>query len=213
MKTRVYRLELTGMVFGRLTVVGQAQEKGTRGEVNWHCQCSCGNRIVARAANLRRGSTQSCGCFHREQVSTHGMTGLPTFKSWESMKQRCTNPNSPDYSNYGGRGISVCERWRNSFDAFLSDMGDRPKGKTLSRIDNDGNYEPSNCTWATVLEQQRNTRVTRKALWDGRLCTIYELAEISGIAPKIIGDRLYAGWSVEKTMTTPSRKRLIKQGD
>jgi hypothetical protein len=113
---------------------------------------------------------------------------------------------APDYDRYGGRGITVCKRWL-SFDAFLSDMGMRPKGTTLDRINNDGNYEPSNCRWATPSSQQRNKRNARTVMYEGRKQTIYELAKLSGLTPKLIGDRLYAGWDIERILSTERRKK------
>lgn len=199
-----HRLALEGWRFGRLVVL-EKSHKGGRGEIYWRCQCDCGSTLSTRAASLRTGRTQSCGCLHKERISTHHMTGLPTFKSWESMKQRCTNPASPDFHNYGGRGITVCDSWLHSFDSFLADMGERPKGMTLGRIDNEKGYEPSNCAWVTARDQQRNRRNTRKILHNGAVKTIYELAEQTGLSPKLIGDRLYAGWDVSKVFATARR--------
>lgn len=153
--------DLTGRRFGRLTVLARAANDSA-GRVVWSCRCDCGARHDVKALNLARGSTKSCGCYRREasaaKVTTHGMTRSPTFNSWMSMRQRCTNPNDPAWRYYGGQGIKVCARW-GSFDNFLADMGERPDGKTLDRWpDNAGNYEPGNCRWATAVEQNANRR-------------------------------------------------------
>lgn len=152
-----FRLELSGKVFGRWTVI-DFSHKNIRGEMYWNCICECGKQRPVSSNGLTRGKSVSCGCFHKERVTTHGMTKTKTFKSWESMKQRCTNEKSPDYHRYGARGISICERWVNSFENFLSDMGERPEGLTLDRIDVNGNYEPTNCKWSTLSEQNKNQR-------------------------------------------------------
>jgi hypothetical protein len=151
------RADLSGKAFGRWVVIDYSH-KNTRGEIYWNCVCECGSKKPVTAGSLRKGTSVSCGCLHKEAVTTHGMTGTKTFKSWDSMKQRCMNPKSPDYHRYGARGIAVCERWINSFDNFLLDMGLRPDKKTLDRIDVNGNYEPSNCKWSTYSEQNKNQR-------------------------------------------------------
>lgn len=162
-RTRAPTLELGGLQFGRWTVVRPRLRRGPLGEVYWLCLCECGRKRYVKAASLQSGRSQSCGCLHREVVATHGMTGTLTFKSWESVKQRCLNPNAPDYPRYGGRGIKVCMRWQNSFENFLADMGERPsRDHSLDRIDTDGDYDPSNCRWATRSEQQSNKRPYRK---------------------------------------------------
>lgn len=200
-----FKLDLTGKKFGRWNVISLSHQN-QKGLPYWKCVCDCGVKRVVRGVSLTCGESKSCGCYHKERVSTHNMTGLPTFKSWDSMKQRCTNANSPDYPKYGGRGITVCDRWLNSFDNFLEDMGQRPKSRTLDRKDNNGNYEPDNCRWATVAEQLSNRRNTVKTLYNDTMYTIRELSEISGLKEKIIRDRLYADWPIEKIMVTPSRK-------
>ena len=203
---RVHSLDLTGSKFGRLDVIAKAQVKGPRGEIYWVCKCNCGNTKNVRANQLTRGVTKSCGCLHRESVTHHGMTGLPTFRSWESMKQRCLNPKDPNYHHYGGRGIQVCERWVNSFDSFLADMGQRTSGTTLDRIDVNGNYEPSNCRWATSKVQNNNQRVTKRYAFNGKEMTTAEISEATGVQQRLIVDRLRAGWSLEEALSKPNRK-------
>lgn len=158
---QIHRLDLTGKKFGKLKVL-QRSGLTPRGEVLWECLCACGMICEVRAGHLRRGNSKSCGCGQLKSVTSHGMTGTPTFRSWESMKQRCLNPNAPDFKRYGGRGIKIHPGWVHSFETFLKDMGLRPIGKTLDRIDNGGNYTPKNCQWSTPEEQARNRRHPRK---------------------------------------------------
>ena len=138
---------------------------------------------------------------------THGYTGTRTFKSWDSMKQRCFNPNSKDYASYGGRGVTVCADWINDFPRFLSDMGERPEGCSLDRIDNNGNYEPSNCRWADAVEQQRNTRVSKRLTVGGVTKPLIEWASDVGVRYSTLLKRINAGWTPEKIVGQPSRKR------
>lgn len=158
-------IDRTGAVFGRLTVIRRAPNRGRH--VYWVCLCACGTVVEVKGDHLKSGATSSCGCFKVERTvatkTTHGHARAttvgqsPTYQSWSSMIQRCTNPKKAKWPYYGGRGITVCDRWH-TFVNFLVDMGEKPEGLTLDCIDNDGNYEPGNVRWATPTEQARNRR-------------------------------------------------------
>lgn len=158
-------IDMTGRTVGRLTVLGRVANSPS-GAVRWLCRCLCGNTSVAMGAALRSRHTASCGCIQREAVTKHGHAAINSteYRSWRSMKDRCLNPSCPKYHLYGGRGVTVCERWVESFETFLDDMGPKPgPGYSIDRIDSDGNYEPGNCRWATYLEQRHNRRDYRRA--------------------------------------------------
>ncbi len=147
------RIDMTGHRFNLLMVLKQAPHVGQ--QTRWLCRCDCGALVTVRSNNLRSGNTGSCGC--RERF-THGHSRSRTYQSWAAMIQRCTNPRNLNWRHYGGRGIAICQRWRESFASFLADMGERPRGGTLDRRNTNGNYEPENCRWSSRSEQQANKR-------------------------------------------------------
>jgi hypothetical protein len=203
------RLDLAGQRYGRWLVL-RFHHVDPSGNKYWECECECGTVKPVTANSLRQGTSQSCGCLPSRRLAgslngnyRHGYSmescRTPTYISWCGMIQRCTNPRNPRWMDYGGRGITVCERWR-SFENFLADMGERPSGLTLDRRDNDGNYEPGNCHWATQSEQVRNQR--RNNTWRTRLSAakilkVRDLHDeglgISAIADEVGFERHYVG--------------------
>ena len=179
------KIDVIGQRFGRL--VALSDDAPARGRRRVLCICDCGVRKTVDPRDLRRGHATSCGCAQKERVgeicrarSTHGMTKTVEHDTWQKMLGRCRNRNNPKFKDYGGRGITVCDRWL-QFEAFLSDMGLRPTGATLDRIDVNGNYEPDNCRWATKIEQARNKRKHRFVELGGRHMPLSEACEIAGI--------------------------------
>lgn len=149
-------------IYGRLTVLAESEPTDSQRRRRVLARCECGVEKTYRLEHLKTGATVSCGC-HRRMVSstqalTHGMTHEPIYQVWSAMKERCGNPRNKSYADYGGRGIRVCEPWLASFETFLADMGERPVGTSIDRIDNEGNYEPGNCRWATASQQRMNRR-------------------------------------------------------
>lgn len=147
--------DLTGQIFGRLTVIGR-DPNGKRGRF-WICRCECGKEALVRVDHLLSGATRSCGCLRQERNSTHGKSKTPEYRAWLNMKKRCYYQKDGMYHRYGGRGIRVCDRWLNSFDAFYEDMGPKPsEHHSIDRIDPKKNYTPENCRWASRTTQSRN---------------------------------------------------------
>ena len=211
------RKDLVGARYGRLVVLSSLPAKG--GHYSWLCRCDCGVEKPIRAEHLLNGKSQSCGCRQREDVAqwarTHGhcvgrnegKQVSPEYTTYYSMIWRCYDKKQKYYKNYGGRGIKVCARWRKSFENFFEDMGPRPPGTTLNRIDNDGDYTPKNCNWATREEQMRNSRSVRFIEYAGERRNVSAWAEKLGIPRGIIYRRLWDGWTEKRALSTPYEPR------
>lgn len=187
-------------IYGRLSVI-KLDSTDKQYRKHWLCKCNCGNEVVVREDSLKIGKTKSCGCLQKESYKTnnlkHGMAYTRTYRIWRNMVQRCTNPNLSDSYKYFGRGITVCDKWL-KFENFLADMGVPEDHLSLERIDNDGNYDPSNCRWATSKEQARNTVTNRLVTYQGHTKCISEWSEITGIDKGTLIYRLNQGKSLEE---------------
>lgn len=191
-------IDLTGKRFGRWTVIGRAPVRYGMQAI-WFCVCECGSKRELQSQHLRGGRTTSCGCYNRERENRkkHGQSGTAEHRIWIAMKQRCCNPSAADYENYGARGISVCVRWRDSFEDFIADMGRRPSPKhSIERLKNDGGYSPENCCWALAARQHRNTRRTRLLTWNGETKCLRDWARQYKIPERTVARRLDTGRSV-----------------
>lgn len=198
---------MIGAIFGRLTVVADAGIVSSRKRA-WRCRCSCGRERIVRANNLRSGGSKSCGSCeksdHPRRKRPRWHSARPEYRAWRSMINRCTRTSQKDYPAYGGRGIRVCDRWMHSFAAFMEDMGERPDGMSLDRIDNDGNYEPHNCRWATAEQQMNNRRANHVLTLDGDTMTMAQWARRIGISRSLMAWRIEA-WGSERALRTPPR--------
>lgn len=209
-------MSLVGQRFGRLVVIDIA---GRVNGVLWNCLCDCGNRPVCRTGHLRAGNIVSCGCARLEAARdrakqgrprrTHGLSHTRLAFAYDNMMKRCYRPQSRSYGDYGARGIRVCDEWRADRAAFFSwalANGYAPDLQ-IERIDNDGNYEPGNCRWATAVEQANNTRKNRFLEFAGRRMTTAQWAREIGVAPQVLQHRLSRGWSIERVLTQSLRVR------
>lgn len=196
-------IDLTGQRFGRLTVLSRGERNKHR-QLRWVCKCDCGKTCTTLGMTLRKGETQSCGCLHREVIGqinrSHGMTRTPIYAIWHSMMQRCYDPNSHAYSRYGGRGIIVAEAWHD-FEAFYQDMGDKPQGKSLERLNNDGHYSADNVIWADWKQQANNRRSNVVLEFQGRKQTMQQWSDEMDLKIGTVWARLHRGWSVDRALT------------
>jgi hypothetical protein len=205
-------LDIAGKKFGRLLALSVIHQKG---KVKWKCLCDCGKEHIAKGSSLINGDIKSCGCYNKEvtyaRTVTHGMTRTAEYRTWSGIIQRATYTNKPYSKRYADRGITVCDSWRHSFEQFYKDMGARPSPEySIDRINNDGNYEPSNCRWATRIEQCNNRSNSVFAEINGERKTITEWARIKNIRASIIYRRINRGWSpIEAIMLPPKRRRDI----
>lgn len=210
------RLDLVGEKFGRLLVLERAKdhiEPSGRHRTMWKCICSCGSECVTQQSCLRNGSTKSCGCLHDElcknRATKHGKHGTRLYKTWRNMVTRCYNANNQRYKDYGGRGITICEEWKHDFQAFYdwSIANGYSDNLTIERIDNNGNYEPSNCTWITKKEQNNNKRSNHLITYNGKTQNMRLWADELGIKYQVLNCRINKRcWNIEKAFTQPVKR-------
>lgn len=207
-------IDLTGQRFGRWTVLEKHHSEPSRGWF-WLCRCSCEDKTekVVRGSILKNGDSQSCECLKRETTAninkSHGMTGTPTYQSWQNMKKRCYNENDEAYINYGSRGIKVCDRWLDSFENFLADMGVMPEGHTIERVDNNGIYEPTNCIWLIRAEQNKNKTTSLWIEYNGETKIQEDWARQYNISSSALNYRLKLGMSFEEAINKEVSERTV----
>lgn len=200
-------LDLVGKKFNRLLVLKKAFRKNQK--VMWECKCDCGNITYVNTFYLTGNKVRSCGCLHKEQLiernTTHNQRHTKLYETWKKMKDRCANPNATQYNNYGGRGITVCDEWKNDFQPFYNWAMDNgyQEGLTIDRIDNDGNYCPQNCRWISLKEQQRNKSSNRVIFYKGEKHCLSEWCELLNLKYSTISGRLRKNWSIEQAFETP----------
>lgn len=210
-------IDLTGQKFGRLFIL-RKNGVAKNGHTLFLCMCDCGKEKTILGISLRSGKTKSCGCIRQETLVAMNLSRIKhghlinnrttkVYQTWNSLIQRCTNPKNPSYTTHGGRNISVCSRWK-KFENFLEDMGEPPTDKhQIDRIDNNGNYCKLNCRWCTSTVNNRNKRNNRRITYNDKTQCLSEWAEEIDICRVTISNRLKRGWSIEKALTTPVRKR------
>lgn len=199
----MHKLELEGKVFGRLTALERRGLDNT-GKYKWLCKCECGNIREFSGTAISTGAIQSCGCLQKERArkakQTHGLSKTSLYRVFSRMKNRCNNPNYPSYKHYGARGIIICDEWLNNSISFINwaNKNGYKKGLTIERIDNDKNYCPENCKWATWKEQANNKRNNTCINYKGIDYNITEAARLSGVPLSTLSKRLQKGWSGDK---------------
>ena len=203
-------IELTGAKIGRWTVIERA---GTDkwGSVLWKCICECGNEKLVRGVELKKGTSQSCGCLNQEQITKHGMYKSRPYKIWQGMKTRCTNSKQPNHERYGKRGITYNPRWE-SFENFWEDMGESYQdGLTIDRKNNQKGYSKDNCRWVTPHEQNKNMRSNVYLNHKGKKSTVEEISEQTGLLSTTIYNRRQRGWTDDKIINTSIIKKFANK--
>ena len=200
--------DLIGLKFGRFTVL-RYSGKNKHKQPMWDCICDCGNTRTVVGSDLKNGTSKSCGCFRIDRLKIHGKSHTKEYYTWSGMINRCRNPNDYKYPDYGGRGIVVCRRW-SKFENFLEDMGPRPDGHELDRINNNEGYRPNNCRWVTRKDNTRNKRNNHLITFQNITKSMIEWSEITNISFSALNHRLNRdGWSIERALTTPLRQRSL----
>lgn len=216
---------IAGERFGRLFVereTAYAYLPSGKKIVQYQCRCDCGNTTVVRGNNLKQGTAKSCGCLKVENRIKHGLCGVPEHDAWSNAKRRCFSSSCQNFKDYGGRGITMCARWDDSFQDFIEDLGRRPHGLSLGRISNDGHYSCGkcwqcvqkgwllNCRWETMSQQSNNTRRNVIVEIEGQKKTCTQLANECGIHPQTLAGRLHIGWDADLAVTVKVRSRLSR---
>jgi hypothetical protein len=197
-------IDLTGKIFGKVTVV--VRDPRSIHRPRWVCECKCGTLFLRKTDDLRRIKNEdsySCGCAGSVEAGTHGMSNTKIYFIWSNMLRRCYQDSNLKYSRYGGRGIKVCDEWRQSFVNFYRDMGEPPEKMTLGRIDNDGDYCKSNCRWETNAQQAGNTSQTKYLTYKEETLSLAEWGRRLNGNPDSVAKRIRRGWTVEQAITTP----------
>lgn len=205
-------IDLTGLRFGKLVVLKENGKNLKRNVVLWECVCDCGNICTVAGIDMKRKLTTSCGCMSSRKIAgernkTHGMAGTPLYGVWRSMRDRCKNPNNKSYKDYGGRGISVCEKWL-TFEGFYEDMGNSyAKGLTIERVDSSKGYNNDNCTWIPKSQQTLNRRNNCYFTYNGETLPLQTLCKKNNVTYSMVKKRITLGWSIERALETPSNRK------
>lgn len=212
--------DLSGQQFGRWTAIAEST-RDRAGNVMWRCKCECGVVRDVSSNSLRNGKSKSCGCWNSEKararlttlVTKHGLTLHPLYTVWNDMKARCFNRKDRSYPRYGGRGITVCNEWRNEFQTFYNwaTVNGYARGLQIDRIDNEGNYEPCNCRWATRSENGRNKRNNRIIEFNGKAVCLSEWGEMTGLTAETIHKRIKRGWPLDRVLRLPEGSLILKE--
>ncbi len=201
--------DMAGLTFGRLTVLVRHPNKHGETRAYWYCLCECGGAVVTSGKSLRKGHTQSCGCLKRDigkiRAYKHGLIHTREYRAWSAAKTRCYNPKIKAFKDYGGRGITMADVWRDDFAAFYRDMGQCPARHSLDRIDNNRAYEPGNCRWSDKIAQANNTRFNKNLTFQGKTLSVSAWERERGWKNGTLKRRLLLDWTIARALSTPIR--------